>query len=381
MKSKHNILVVLWLAGSAGRKQLTGLLKFINRQHPWNVRILSDPALLTAEDLSPEGGLDGFIGHADDAVISNLAALNIPTVLMDYPPSRFPRHRTVLTILTDDDEGIGRTAVDYFATLGNFASYAFVPDRQNRGWSRLRQRGFVQTLNRAGRSCTVLHPGPALGKGLEGLAKPAAVFCAYDFIAQEVLTACEKRQLNVPSSVAVLGVDNDELICDYSEPSLSSVRIDHEAFGYRSARELDRLLTTRRPPVGPRILRIPGQAVVERASTRPIPPITTLVSRIRKHIADHLDDPLDPETIAAAFGLSRRHADRRFKEATGFTIRQYVEDTRLARIQQQLEKTSLPIGIISRNCGYANVQRLKYVFKSRVGMSMRDYRRTRAAHP
>ena len=153
---KRTVLVVLWLAGSAGRKQLTGILQYVNAGHPWSIRLITDPKDFTDEAIrqAETNGVHGFLVHANAQVCTALAASTVPTVLLDFPPPALRSRKNAIALILDNDEQIGRTAADYFLRLGNFASFAFVPDEQNRGWSRLRERGYKTTLNeRAAPAC------------------------------------------------------------------------------------------------------------------------------------------------------------------------------------------------------------------------------------
>lgn len=369
-------MVVLWLAGSAGRKQLTGILQYVNAGHPWSIRLITDPKDFTDDAIrqAKAEGVNGFLVHANAQVGTALAASTIPTVLLDFPPPALRKRTTSIALILDGDEQIGRTAADYFLKLGNFASFAFVPDEQNRGWSRLRERGYKARLNEHDRPCRVYgRDKGTLSDWLKALTRPVAVFTAYDLRAQETIEACKAARLSIPDQVAVLGVDNDELICDYTTPSISSVRIDHETLGAEAAKLLDRMMRTP-SAVRPKPVFMPAGVVVERESTAPTPPTAHLVARALDYIRAHAEERISVSDVVRHLGISRRLADARFGAATGTSIRRAIEDRRLTLVQERLKATSLSIDKVARLCGYANPQRLKYVFKARFGMSMSDWR-------
>ena len=147
---KRTVIVALWLAGSAGRKQLTGILRYVNAGRPWTVRLITDPKDFTDDVLATaeREKVDGIIVHADARSANGLATSAIPTVLMDFPPPKLARRTKAVSVILDSDEAIGEMAANYLLGLGSFASYAFVPDSANRGWSRLRERGFERTLRK-----------------------------------------------------------------------------------------------------------------------------------------------------------------------------------------------------------------------------------------
>jgi len=196
---------------------------------------------------------------------------------------------------------------------------------------------------------------------------------AYDIKAQETIAACKRANLNIPKQVSVLGVDNDELICDYTNPAISSVRIDHEALGFEAARTLENLM---RHPESNRLKKIfmPVDKVVERESTAPVAPGVHLVQKALTYIEKHATDGIGVPDVVRHLGVSRRLIDRRFSDATGSSIRRIIEDRRLEQVKKRLRTTKLSISKISRLCGYANEQRLKYVFKQRFGCPMSEWR-------
>lgn len=377
VKKAKNVLVVLWLAGSAGRKQLTGILDFVKNGQPWSIQLVTDPKAFTSEVIhkAEKDGIDGFIAHAGPDAAAALSKSSIPTVLIDFPPPALITRRENLAILLDSDEDIGKTGADFFLKLGNFASYGFIPDAENRGWSRLRERGFKTAMLSAGKNCYTLNETKVdLRDWLMSLPKPAAVMAAYDFKAKEALETCAQLKLNVPSQVAILGVDNDEIICEYSTPSLSSVKINHEEFGYESAKILAGMMASRRPCGCKRRFMSAG-SVVERESTSPTTPATRLVQQAMQFIKTHFSDNIGVEDVVTHLGgVSRRLVDRRFREVTGCSIRRTIETLRLENVKRLLQTTDMPIEKISRLSGYANTQRLKYVFKNRVGKSMSEWR-------
>lgn len=373
---KRTIIVALWLAGSAGRKQLTGILRYVNAGRPWTVQLITDPKDFTNAVLAKAEAdkIDGIIIHADANSADGLATTSIPTVLMDFPPPKIARRTKAVAVILDSDEAIGEVAAKYFLELGTFASYAFIPDAANRGWSRLRERGFERMLRKRHVDCHVYNQskGP-LHTWLKALPRPAAVLSAYDLGAQEMIAACKKANLDVPKQVAVLGVDNDELICDYTTPSISSVRIDHEALGFEAARTLEHLMQAHGTNRLKKIF-MPVDRIVERESTAPVAPGTHLVQKALAYIHEHATDGIGVSDVVRFLGVSRRLVDRRFGTTTGSTVHRAIEDCRLEQVKKRLRTTQLSIKKISHLCGYANEQRLKYVFRERFGCSMSEWR-------
>ena len=369
--------MALWLAGSPGRKHLQGALRYVNAGHNWNVKILSGPSEFTADVIraAEQDGTDGFLACVDARAADALAASTVPTVLMDFPPPALRRRSKALTMMFNDEEGIGAKGADYFLSLGSFATYAFVPDAEGRGWSRLRERGFKAALRKRGKDVRVFGRAcGALADWLAALPKPAAVMSAWDFGAKEVLEACRRAKLKVPADVSVLGADNDELLCEYAQPTLTSIKIDHEQHGYESAAILDRMMNARKPSAVRKVFTPVGE-VVERESTKPTAPAENLVRRALDFINANATAGISVADVVVHLGVSRRLADLRFSQATGTSIRRAIENRRLEEAKQRLANTTLSIDRVASLSGYANPQRLKYVFKSRMGLTMSNWRK------
>ena len=374
---EKSVIVSLWSAGSCGRKQLAGILRYINAGHPWNIRIIMDPKDFTAETIADaeRSGVDGMIAFTPPETASALAATKIPTVLLSFPLPAMKRRRHDLAMFINDNEEIGAKGAEYFLSLGAFASYAFVPDTGGRGWSRLRERGFRERLKRAGLSChSYNHAHTDLASWLGKLPKPAAVMTPFDFRAKDVIAASRTAKISVPGELALLSVDDDELICESTHPSISSIRLDQEKIGYKAAETLNRLMTSARPTPSEHIQLTSG-AVIERESTKAISPSVHLVRKIRSCIDERFAEDLSVDDIAAVAGVSRRLADLRFSAATGTSNRHALVDRRLMEIQRRLAESTLPIAKITRLAGYTNDLWVKYVFKKRFGLSMSDWRK------
>lgn len=374
-KKERSVLVSLWSAGSCGRRQLEGILDYITSMHlPWSLRIIMDPKELTPAAIEEAGrcGTDGFIAFVNPESAAALAASEVPTVLMSFPQPALSRRRSGIVRFVNDNDQIGRMGAEHFLSLGAFASHAFVPDEQKRGWSRMRERAFRERLAEEGMPCRTFGGGD-LAQWLASLPKPAAVMAPYDFRAREVLDACRAAKLRVPQEVAVLGVDDDELVCESARPTLSSIRLDQFAYGRLAAKTLDGLMASRRPPRA-RNETLAADRVVERESTRPVPPLAHLSRRMAAFVREHATDGIGPDDVAKAAGVSRRLADLRFRQATGTTLRRAIEDRRLEVLSRLLRETSTPIAKLSCRCGFRDALWAKYVFKRRFGTTMRQYR-------
>jgi len=202
--------------------------------------------------------------------------------------------------------------------------------------------------------------------------KPAGVFTCNDDRSQEVVEACNVAGVRVPEEVAILGVDDDSLVCALSRPSLSSISLNFDAAGWRAAELLDRMMAGQRV-TAEKILVEPIR-VVTRVSTDALavesPEVAAAIHFIRQN-AHRLITVAD---VAEACAMSRRSLERRFSASLGKTIQGYIKHSRVTLIQQMLHETSMSIPEIARRLGYSNADHIARLFRRFTGQTLRDFR-------
>ena len=388
-KGIKRILLVLHLGGASGRELLSGIFGFIKPKMHWHTRILADLGLLSAGERMKmlASHVDGIITSEPAFLKSARTALAGETPLVVIGQSeahvRGTAHRT--TFVHNDDFGIGRTAARYFMSLGDFSSFIFVSAVADTYWSDERKRGFQAGLAEGGNACSVVHTASneesdvdmkRLAAALAAAPKPCAVFAAWDGKAIQVSNVCSEQGLEVPTQVAILGVDNDELICDYAHPSLSSIKPDHRKVGYTAAAELARLLSARTRTQGRRSVICRGQTVVERESTRALPPASELVRRAIRYIDQHAMEGITARDVVAYLSVSRRLADLRIRQIEHTSLGKLIAERKLKAVADRLIQTDLPLQRIAAECGFGTIKHLQRMFKARFGQSMTAYRAT-----
>ena len=184
--------------------------------------------------------------------------------------------------------------------------------------------------------------------------------------------------MRIPRQVAVLGVDNDELLDESSDPPLSSIMPDHEKLGFVAARELERLMSVpkRRSPA-PFLAR--PVKIVERESALACSPAAHLLTRATDFIRKNATKGIRVDDVARFLGVSRRLADLRFQQFSGESINEMITNCKLEAVKKLLATTTRPIKIVSEACGYSDLAYLKTLFKRRYGCTMRDWRKQNRA--
>lgn len=241
-------------------------------------------------------------------------------------------------------------------------------------------RGFRDTL--AKRHAKVLTWRPdvhgACGDFLERLEKPIAVFAACDRIAASALTELQGRKSSVPSQIAVLGVDDDRIVCHSVRPRLSSIRPGHFDEGAMAARELNTLMTARKSKPRQTIL-CAKMDVTERASTVFVAPAARLISAAREFIEQNAVRGITPNDVAHHLGISRRLLDLRFEELCDSSVAMHIRATKLKALKAELLKSPERLSVIGRRCGFANANYLKRVFLAETGMTLSEWRSQNAS--
>ena len=376
---RRKVIVALEMMDASGRNQLMGIFRYLGYDRHWDIRILQTPAELTPElvESAAAEGVNGLITcvHGQPGTVEALASAPFPIVALDLDSPVLKTRSHDIAFVWTDDKGVGERGARFLAGLGRIGTFAFVPSTGNEGWSQRREAAFKREVARHGETCRVFPGGDvhALGAWLARLPRPVAAMAASDLRARQVVEACHDMNLDIPVQVAVLGVDNDELLCGYTSPTLSSVLPDFEDEGFRAAQELERMMNARRPRA-PKIIYCHVKDIVARESTHPFAPSENLVQRAKAFIAREATKGASVSDVVAYLGVSRRLADLRFKEIAGETIGDALTRTRLNAVTRLLRQRRVPLAHIPARCGFANANSLRNLFHRRYGMSMREWR-------
>ena len=306
--------------------------------------------------------------------------MSIPTVAIEiFDERRLGGRQKNLSFITASCRKIGQTAARHLMSLGTCRAYGFVPDLHPYLWSKLRGDAFRQELKNCHQSVDTYRTHgkkydlPQLAAWLKSLPKPAGVFVAFDDRAIQVLEACREARLSVPGDVSVISVDNDELLCNHTTPTLTSIQPDHDLLGYLAARRLDEMMKGQ-PSNRPDHQEVGVKAVVSRESTGEVSLAGRLVQKALGFIRLHLDKPILPRDVVAHLGVSRRLADLRFRELQGESIGEAILRIKLAEAARLLKETRSPVSEIAAACGFRRLSRLHAAFKSAYGVFPEDFR-------
>ncbi|MGK5543182.1 GlxA family transcriptional regulator [Streptomyces sp. URMC 127] len=99
------------------------------------------------------------------------------------------------------------------------------------------------------------------------------------------------------------------------------------------------------------------------------------IDELRLWIADHLDEDLSAERLAARMCLSERHFARVFKQETGASPAAYVEAARVEVARRLLETGDDPLDQVAAEAGLGSVETLHRAFKRQLATTPAAYRR------
>ena len=371
------VLVALSSNSIAARECIIGVFQFANSGHAWNIQLLENAGAITPQLVKQavHDGTDGIITGTADATPGYRTLLDstIPLALNNYPKELPPPEKRGAIILHNDEQLIGRTGARFLRSKGSFNSFAFVPTRTQTYWSTFRQRGYRLELSKWRISPQTYRWDTDLGQWLASLPKPTAIMAASDNIAVSVIEACRLAKLTVPGQVAVLGVDNDELYCNSSRPTLSSIHPNHVEMGRRAAFELDRAMQGRKYERNP--IYIPPIGVVERSSTYAMPPAGALIRSATDFIRQNFHSGITVKDVVKHVDASDRLVRLRFRDVTGKSIRDTLLNIRMEAAQKALQDTDAPISLIAKNCGFSSICRFTHFFTQQTGESPTSWRK------
>ena len=321
---------------------------------------------------------DGLISRVETTVDADrLASLGLPVV--DVAGAY---HRRGFRHVTNDDFRTGEEAAAHLLSCG-FERFVFL-GVSGTSWSEERWRGFLHGLSAQSRTVPQFSRSlswwedtrgspAALSEFLSRLQLPAALFACNDTTGLRATELAHRMGIAVPEGLAILGVDNEDIICELASPSLSSIMLDCETIGFRAAACLDAILEGKGPADGSRTL-VPPREVAERESTRVFSCADPIVARAVTFIKARAHEGIDVSDVVGVAAASRRSLEMRFRSAMGRTIHQEIARTRIARARRLLSDSTLTIEKVAAGSGFSAVQRFHSEFRRTEGVSPGQWR-------
>ena len=385
----RRVVVALRMAGIAGQDKLNGIFDYLSAGRRWQLIIYRTKHEFTAEVVEHElkRGTDGFIvgiPGVDDA-LTRLARADVPTVVMNVSCGGIERRESGIAFVKSDSAAVGHEAANALLKQGIYKSYGYAGYRTDDDWSVERGRAFRDTLDEAGfvgRMMDITHYGSEVEdkatiiKWLRALPKPCAVFAACDDRAFEILDICMEIGLKVPAEVGILGVNNDPILCENTDPRLSSIQPNFIEEGRLAAELLETMMSGGRIPFEKRLRKVGMRAIVHRESTVAQSESGKLVQKVLAYIEREAVKGIGVEDVARRFKVSRSLLELRFRQLQDESVYEAMLRIRLDEVKRRLRQTDDPVSEITAACGWTNPAPPKALFKKRFGMSMREYRKS-----
>ncbi|NNJ24277.1 xylose operon transcription regulator XylR [Alienimonas chondri] len=377
---RPSVALLIETSNAYARGVLDGITQWQREHEAWSVYLPEQERGAPPPGWFAEWDGDGVIARVEtDAIAQVLAGAGVPVV--DVSAGRLlPGAPCVET----DNPAIAEAAFEHLAERG-FQSFGYCGDPRFR-WSNERRDRFVELAAEAGFPCRAFDTS-VLGEAdrswteerrrlrdwVRDLPRPAGVFACYDIRAQQVLDVCRGLDIAVPEEIAVLGADNDRLLCDLTSPPLSSVICDARRIGYEAAAMLARKMAGEAVP--PDAVFVGPVGVETRQSTDTLaiedPDVAAAVRFIRERAATGIN----VKDVLRTVPLSRRVLEDRFQSLLGRTPHEEIARVRLARVKRLLLGTDLPIAEIAYRTGFGSAAYLSAAFRKSVGVSPRAFRK------
>ncbi len=383
MRKRRSVALLIETSNEYARGLLRGIMAYIREHDPWSIHLPEQGRGDAPPRWLARWRGDGIVARIENPQIAS-AVEEVGVPLVDVSAARLvPGIPWVET----DDRTFAQLAAEHLIERG-FRHFGFCGDPRF-NWSKWRCEQFERFVVQSGGTCYVYqstidpdNPVPSsrehrqLLAWVRALPKPSGVMACYDIKAQQLLDVCREADIAVPEEVAVIGVDNDEVLCNLASPPLSSVVPNTHGSGYRAAALLDRMMGGE--TIGEEAHLMPPLGIATRQSTDVLAIDDSEVAGAVRFIREHACDGINVADLLSVVPLTRRVLESRFRRILGFTPHELIAKTRTDRVKQLLTETDLPMPTIAERAGFRHVEYMSTAFKNFTGLSPQRYRaRTR----
>lgn len=395
MKKHHSgvrvpqVALLLETSTEYGRGLLRGILRYSRLHGPWSMYVAPshlDQVLPEAESWNGTGIIARI---RSPQMEKQILSTGLPFVASQLGESRPPKAGRRFGEIDTHSTAIAQMGAKHLLERG-LRSFAFC-GFMNCHWSAVREMEYVRLLREKGFSCltrhihmaswlqqphwldTWRHEEPGMVSWLQSLPKAVGLMACNDVCGRQVLQACVTAGLRVPDDVAVVGVDNDDLICELSDPPLSSVALDVERAGYESAQLLNSLMSGRIKKGY--VVHVKPTHVVTRRSSDVIAQDDRLMVSALRFIRDHFAQGITVRNVAEEAGTSRRTLERHFSSAIGRSILSEIARCRIERAKELLLETKVSCYGVASKVGFNSLKTFNRTFHRREAVTPQGFRK------
>lgn len=363
-----------------GRAIVRGVTRYANLQRRWLLFLDLDRSADILSELPP---LDGGVFAGMDAPVIQEASRRFPHIV-NCSGGGDP---AICPIVALDDEVAGRMAAEHLLNC-QFEHFAFYGYASHHTVAGHRLTGFKAALAERGFDCSVCPVGvptaeqrinhthhPQVIAWLRSLPKPAGIMATDDSHAYDLASICLEAKIAVPESIAIVGVNNDDLLCESAWPALSSVDADYSRMGYAAAALLDRMLRGEKIDPSEQVTRLRPLGVIERQSTNTLAISDRDICDALRYIRLHACDPCSVGDVLREVPVGRRWLERQFVTHLGRTPHDEITRVRVETAQRLLRRVELTMNQISARCGFAELKNFYVAFRKLTGTTPSAYRK------
>jgi LacI family transcriptional regulator len=387
MQKKLKVILLFDTSTMYSQGFLRGITTYSRMYGPWEFyRLL--PFYRTNTEKSREleilqaWGADGIIADQKGHKLN----CEVPEIVFGVACEKFMPaknlHITLPSIITDNAK-VAKIALDHLIDRG-FRRFGFC-GFDDMDWSRQREECFLNEVQSRGYECHLYkqpkakfqklwnNEKPILVDWLKSLPKPIGMMACSDDRGLDVIEAAKVASVQIPDQIAIIGVDNEEVFCSLSEPTLSSIALNTEKAGFEAASLLHKLMRGEKMK-GQKVVIDPTH-VVSRLSTDVLAIEDRDVAEAMRFIRQNAKKKIQVSDVVAAVGISRCALYKRFFDVRGHSLYQEITHTRMQQVALMLLETEMSVAQIASTMGDDNDKHIARVFRKEFGISPQLYRK------
>ena len=382
MAANPRVALLIETSQAYGRELCEGIANYVEEHTRWSIYLDQRELGASPPTWFQRQTWEGVITRVmSSSLARTFCRLAIPVVDLTDRASNFGLPR-----ICSDDFAIGRMVADNMIERG-FREFAYC-GYKNEAWSQARCNGFQARIAELGYVCSVFSSawnGPRslpwdqeienIGRWLTGIRVPVGVMACNDQRGQQLLESCRRLSMEVPRDVAVIGVDDDQLLCRLSDPPLSSVVPNAKKIGYEAARTLDLWMRVGSVDIVNRM--IPPLRINERRSSDTYANANPELAIAIRFIQQHACEGISVDDVVRSTSVSRSQLEREFREIVGWSPHTQIRKMQLGNAVRLILDTDLPLRVVASQSGFSGVEYFCSLFKKTFGMTAREFKSRR----
>jgi LacI family transcriptional regulator len=364
---------------------MAGITEYIHNKSNWQLIVWPDSSRESLSFLKQRGCKGAFVSTQTTTKAKELLQIGIPVVAVSTMQDMYN-----LPFVSADSKQVAKMACDYFLKK-KFKNFAFFGLTQAK-WSVGRMESFSKYLAQEGYEVhkfeeqipiindfvpfTTLWINTTINTGQQGLIdwlcqlpKPVAILGSCDILACHLSNVAKEAGLNVPDEIIILGVNDDQAICNICDPPLSSIALNFKKAGYEAARLLDKIISGQQTMQG-QCIEIQPTHVESRGSTDIFAINDPDIIQVLKYIKQNSNKPLQVDEIANHVCMSKRSLQLRFRKAMGRSIHDQIVQAHFDIAKALLNETNLPIDEVAARSGFLYTSNMRRAFKQLAGIAV-----------